>query len=310
MNLSGRLIDAFLALEETRRFSIAAERCHVSPSAFSQMIGRLEETVGVRLFDRDTRKVSLTPEGEVFAQGARRITAEIRASLAELQDRHALRTGRVAIASPASVAAAWLPSVLAGFRADHPGVALQLHDVVSEQCLRLVLSGEVDFGLNANQGNAMEFESHLLSRESLHLVCRLDDPLAGRPEVRLRDLQQRPFIHTVRSGSVWQVTQPLIRRADMRDSGFEVAQFGTLASLIEAGFGISIVPRFALPLCERPTLTHARVAARDAFRSLYLVKRRGRSLSSVAQALWHRIQERAQSGAMQVPKSPSATQVD
>jgi DNA-binding transcriptional LysR family regulator len=291
MNLSGRLIDAFLALEETRRFSIAAERCHMSASAFSQMIGRLEETVGVRLFDRDTRKVSLTPDGEVFAQGARRITAEIKAALAELQDRSALRTGRVAIASPASVAAAWLPVVLAAFRAEHPGVALQLHDVVSDQCLRLVLSGDVDFGLNATQGNPAEYESHLLSRESLHLVCRRDDPLAGRAEVRLRDLRQRPFIHTVRSGSVWQVTQPLIRRAGMRDSGFEVAQFGTLASLVEAGFGISIVPRFALPLCERPGLTHARVVARDAFRPLYLVKRRGRSLSGPAQALWQRIQD-------------------
>ena len=294
MNLSGRLIDAFLALEETRRFSIAAERCHMSASAFSQMIGRLEEAVGVRLFDRDTRKVSLTPDGEVFAQGARRITAEIKAALAELQDRSALRTGRVAIASPASVAAAWLPTVLAAFRAEHPGVALQLHDVVSDQCLRLVLSGEVDFGFNANQGNPAEYDAHLLSRESLHLVCRRDDPLAGRDEVRLRDLRQRPFIHTVRSGSVWQVTQPLIRRADMRDSGFEVAQFGTLASLVEAGFGISIVPRFALPLCERPGLTHARVVARDAFRPLYLVKRRGRSLSGPAQALWRRIQDGAQ----------------
>ncbi len=46
MNLSGRLIDAFLALEETRRFAVAAQRCHVSPSAFSQMISRLEEQVG------------------------------------------------------------------------------------------------------------------------------------------------------------------------------------------------------------------------------------------------------------------------
>jgi DNA-binding transcriptional LysR family regulator len=54
MHLSGRLIDAFLALEETRRFAVAAERCHVSPSAFSQMIARLGEQVGARLFDRDT----------------------------------------------------------------------------------------------------------------------------------------------------------------------------------------------------------------------------------------------------------------
>jgi len=95
INLSGRLIDAFLALEETRRFAVAAERCHVSPSAFSQTITRLEELVGARRFDRNTRNVALTPEGEIFAQGAHRIAAEIRQSTNELRDRAALQVGRV-----------------------------------------------------------------------------------------------------------------------------------------------------------------------------------------------------------------------
>ena len=89
MNLSGRLIDAFLALEETRRFAVAARRCNVSASAFSQMIGRLEEQVGARLFDRDTRNVALTPEGQAFSAGAHRIADEIRATLSDLKDRAA-----------------------------------------------------------------------------------------------------------------------------------------------------------------------------------------------------------------------------
>ena len=87
MNLCSHEIDAFLALEKTRRFAIAAQRCHLSPSAFSQMIVRLEEQVGARLFDRNTRNVSLTPEGEVFSHGAHRIAAEIRASVNELRER-------------------------------------------------------------------------------------------------------------------------------------------------------------------------------------------------------------------------------
>ena len=104
MNLSGRLIDAFLALEETKRFAIAAERCYVSPSAFSQMITRLEAQVGARLFDRDTRNVALTPEGEIFSQGAHRIAAEINSSLTELRDRAQFTMGRVTIAAPPSMA--------------------------------------------------------------------------------------------------------------------------------------------------------------------------------------------------------------
>lgn len=105
MNFSGRLGDAFLALEETRRFALAAQRCHMSPSAFSQMIARLEDQIGARLFDRDTHNVRLTPEGEVFAHSAHRIAADMKSTLNEVRDRMQRRVGRVGIAAPPSLTA-------------------------------------------------------------------------------------------------------------------------------------------------------------------------------------------------------------
>ncbi len=289
MNLSGRLIDAFLALEETRRFSIAAQRCHVSPSAFSQMISRLEEKVGARLFDRNTRNVALTPEGEAFSIGAHRIAAEMQATIVELSERALLRKGRVSIAAPPSLAAAWLPRLMAAFRAQHPGIDIRLHDVVSDRCLAMISSGEVDFGLNAQPGTKLEFETQLLFNERLYLICREDDKLAGHKQIRLADLKNREFIHTVRTGSVWQQMQPLLGAAQIRDSGLEVAQFGTLAGLISHGFGISIVPQHAVPLCSRPGLVARPVNARKALRPIYAVKRRDRSLSVSAQAMWEHL---------------------
>ncbi len=297
MNLSGRLIDAFLALEETRRFAVAAERCHVSPSAFSQMISRLEAQVGTRLFDRDTRKVALTPEGEIFLQGAQRIAAEINASLTELRDRAQRNVGRVTIAAPPSLAASWLPEQMALFRKDYPGIALRLHDVVSDRCLDLVANGETDFGLNAQRGNELEFEAHLLFNERLYLICRVGDPLARLKEVRLKELRNQEFIHTVRTGSVWQQMQPMLNAAGIRDSGLEVAQFGTLAGLVESGFGISVVPQFAVQLCRRPGLATIPVSDRKALRPIYMVKRRHRSLSVAAAEMWVRL---ATAGAMHI----------
>lgn len=290
MNLSGRLIDAFLALEETRRFAVAAERCHVSPSSFSQMISRLEEQVGARLFDRDTRNVSLTPEGEIFSQGARRIAAEIASATNELRDRARGSVGRVAVAAPPSLAAAWLPQQLALFRQDYPGIALRLHDVVSDRCLDLIARGEVDLGLNAQPGNELEFEAHRLFAERLFLLCPSDSPLATLKQVRLKDLRQQEFIHTVRSGSVWQQTQAMLNAARIRDSGFEVAQFGTLAGLVASGFGVSVVPQLALQLCSRPGLAAVPLADRKAVRPIFIVKRRHRSLSVAAATLWKRLQ--------------------
>ena len=286
MSLSGRLIDAFLALEETRRFSLAAQRCHMSPPAFSQMVARLEEQVGVRLFDRTTRHVTLTPEGEVFAQGARRIASEMRAAIDDLQDRAQRRTGRVSVAAPPSLAADWLPQQLALFHQRYPGIELRLRDVVSDVCLDTVRRGEADFGLNALPGNSLEFDAVKLLDEPLYLICRADDPLAARPKVRLSHLRQRAFIHTLRSGSVWQHLQPLLRDQDIQDTGFEVDQLGTLAGLVAHGFGISIVPRSALQLCQRDSLAAVPLEGAQASRPIYLVRPRHRSLSAAAAGLW------------------------
>lgn len=288
-NLTGRAIDAFLALEETRRFVLAAKRCHVSPSTFSQMISRLEEQVGARLFDRDTRNVSLTPEGEVFSTGAHRIAAEIRASLSELMDRASHRRGRVAVAVTPSLAADWLPRRLAEFRESYPQLELRMHDVTTERCMEMVRRGEADFGVSAQPGEEAEFDNVLLFQERYYLICPEADPFAKMAEVKLGDLKNRSFVHMVRTGSVRQQMMPLLAKAQVSDSGMEVANFGTLAGLVAAGFGIGIVPEQARLLCARPGLTTIPVNAPKAVRPISMIRRRGRSLSVAADALWEQL---------------------
>jgi LysR family transcriptional regulator, carnitine catabolism transcriptional activator len=312
MRLSARLLEAFLALEETRRFVVAASRCHVSPSAFSQMIGRLEEEVGARLFDRSARQVLLTPEGEAFAINARRIAAEMAASIEEIRDRSALRTGSVTVAAPGSVSSAWLPELMGGFRLQHPSIVLKLRDVSPDFCLELVLNGQADFCVNSQPGNELEFESSLRFNERYYVICRSSDPLAAAPEVSLRKLKGRDCIKTA---SVWRQLQADLTRAGVRDTGLEVEQFGTLAGLVLAGFGIGVVPQMALALCARPGAMAVPIKERSVTRPLYLVKRRDRSLSLAAQALWEFVEQRSEGfastaqggrGMVSVP-SPSST---
>lgn len=286
MNISTRLLDAFTALADTRHFGLAAKRCHVTPSALSQMISRLETQLGVRLFDRDTRNVSLTPEGHVFDEGVRRISQEVRSTLQAMQDRVQKRAGRVRIAAPPSLAADWLPQRMAAYRQQHPGVALSLADVVSDRCLDMLRSGHADIGINALAGDPLEFDSRLLFREPLYLLCRADHALAQRTQVHLRELSYQPFVHTTRHGSVWQHVQPLLLKVGVMDTGMEVMQLGTLSGLIAHGFGISLVPQFALSLCKHPEVVAVPVADRKAFRPLYLVRMRQHSLSMAAQTFY------------------------
>ena len=159
---SGRLLRAFLILVDCGQFKLAAERCHVSQSAFSQMITRLETLFGARLFDRDTRRVSLTPEGRLLVPIARALEMDIESMFAELRDHAEHRKGRVAIAALPSLSADWLPVIFASFRLRYPRIKLQLFDAVADTILDLVRKGSADFAIGALPTGSEEFDGELL----------------------------------------------------------------------------------------------------------------------------------------------------
>ena len=104
-----------------------------------------------------------------------------------------------------------------------------------------------------------------------------------------KDVAKREFIHTVRTGSVWQQIQPMLNASDIRDSGLEVAQFGTLAGMVANGFSISVIPQFALPLCLQPGLVAIPIQEQTALRPIYIVKRRNRGLPAAPAAMWKQL---------------------
>ena len=109
MNISARDIQAFLALAEVKNFTRAAARCHLSQPAFSALIKALEDHVGLKLFDRSTRHVLLTQEGERFWLSAQRIAEELEDCAKAMRDTAQLARGHVAVALLPSLAAGWLP---------------------------------------------------------------------------------------------------------------------------------------------------------------------------------------------------------
>lgn len=284
-DFSGRLLGAFLALVDTGQFKTAAARCHVSQSAFSQMISRLEEQVGTRLFDRDTRRVSLTPEGRILVPIARAVESGVEGMFTELRDHAEQRKGKVSVAALPSLCADWLPTILADFRQRYPGIKLQLHDNVAEPILDLVRKGSVDFAITAPTTSSEEFDAQFLFNEPYYLICRADHALAKRDKASLKDLQGCDYIHTLRSGSLWRWIEPHVENIEFNDTGFEVQQLSTLAGLIANGLGVSIVPAFALFQFERLGLKAVLLRDRVLLRPLCMVKRRGQTLSVAARSM-------------------------
>jgi len=288
MNISSRQIDAFLALAAQRSFTRAAAQCHLSQPAFSALIRALEDGLGLRLFDRSTRHVDLTAEGGNFLEAARRIRAEVDNALDTMRDAASLRRGRVAVALLPSLAAGWLPGVLAGYRAAHPGVELDIADVLSEPCIERVATGKADFALAAIRADTPELQAEPFCSDGFHLVCRADHPLARRRKtapLKAQDLAEWPFVHLARTSSVRQYLEAALHPQAM-NTLMEVEQLATVMGMVRAGLGISVVPTLTLFHFHQPGIVTRALALPGLTRRIYLVRRRDRSLSVAAQALY------------------------
>lgn len=291
MNVSTRQLRAFVELAQERNFTRAAAACSLSQPAFSALIRQLEEAVGARLFDRTTRNVELSAEGQEFRSGAQRVLGELEATLTALRERVERQRGRVSIALLPSLAADWLPQVLAGFRAEYPGIQTEVADVLSEPCIEHVRSGHADFALAAVRADTSELRAEPFCSDDFHLVCRKDHPLAKLADPKPRDVAAWPFIHLSRTSSVRQYIDAATHPQPLR-TVLEVDQLATVSGMVRAGLGISIVPALTLYQFKADGLAIRPIRWSGLTRRIYLVRRRDRSLSVAGQALYEWVKAR------------------
>ncbi len=288
MNVSTRDLEAFLALADLASFTRAAARCHLSQSAFSTRIAALESALGGKLFDRTTRSVELTKEGAAFLESARRLHADFSEVVSDFRDLTTRTKGRVAVAALPSVSSAWLPAVFANFQAEYPGIKLTLHDTLSDTCIALVRDGTVDFAVASRPAEGEDVEAQLLSEDNFYLVCGESHPLANKPGVKVKDLAAHAFIHLSRDSSVRQHLEKAFHPVEMH-TAMQLGHFATMAGMVQAGLGITVVPELTLFHFARPGLVVKPLKIPGLSRSIYIIRRREKTLSFAAAALYDRM---------------------
>jgi DNA-binding transcriptional LysR family regulator len=292
-DFSTRQLRAFVALAETRNFTRAAARLHLSQPAFSALIRALEDALGARLFDRSTRHVEPTAEGALFLDSARRLLRDLALSVADLGEHVARKRGRVALAALPALAAGWLPPLLADFRCRHPGIALDVADALSEDCVERVRAGRADFALAAVRSAAPELLVEPFCADRFYMVCPRGHALATRAAVTLQDLAGEPFIHLARNSSVRQhIESALWPGAVALQPVMELEQLSTVAGMVRAGLGLTVVPGLTLFHFEHPDLATRPLQAPGLQRQIYSIRRRDRGLSIAAQALFEELIEK------------------
>ncbi len=287
MNFDLADLRAFLSVADLGSFKAASGAIHLSQSALSRRIDKLEAALGVALFERTTRKVELTTVGRSFVPKARNVLNELDSALLGISDVAERISGEVTIACVPSAVAYFLPSVMRTYHRKYPGIRLRVIDESSFDILLNVTRGEADFGLTyiGAQDPDLEFEPVL--QDPFVVACTKDHPLAKRKKIRWEELGQHPYITLAQgSGNRLLLDLALAQRESHPRWFCEVRHVPAMVSLVEAGLGLGVVPRLAMPRQGHPTLVSIPLQEPEVTRTLGLIKRRGRELTPAARYLY------------------------
>lgn len=233
----------FQAVARVRHFTKAAEACAVSQSALSRSIAKLEEELGIRLFARRSRHVELTQAGEHFLYHVDRVLRELAEAKRELTQQETKGGGTVNVSFFHSFGGYLLPMLLAEFHAQYPEIRIKLNQHNSKFLMQQVESGKTDLCLCSTMTTAENIAWMYLWSEELFVAVPKDHPLAQRGSVTLRDVEAEPLITLKPNYSLRTLVDQSFELAHSHPQIiFEGDDVNTLASLVAAKLGVSIIP--------------------------------------------------------------------
>ena len=286
MNVTLRQLRVFQSVALTRNFSRTGEAIGLTQPAVSRAIVELEQQMGLRLLDRTTREVALTEAGRSLAARLDRVLDELDATLGDIAGLADADGGKVRVASSPTLSAYLMPSCIAACAREAPRVRFLLLDRIQQDVLESVRGGEVDFGVVVEPPEVDDLHCEVILHDPFVLVTPEKHRLARHASVRWKALDGAALVLLdASSGSRRYVDDALARHGADCKVEQELAHPTTVFQMVEAGIGLTVMPRLAVPpgglhgLVVRPLLPRLE-------RTVMLVRRHDRALSPVAERVW------------------------
>jgi DNA-binding transcriptional LysR family regulator len=242
-----RQLRAFVAVAEEGSIVRAALRIHLTPSALSMLVSSLEGELGVRLFERTTRRMVLTDAGQALLPSLLKMFDQFDDALDDVRELTERRHSRLRISASPLIAAAMLPPVMAGFQRAHPDVKLSVQDVAVDAVAQSVRNGEADVGVCTADVDGLDLKVVPVVHDRLVLVCLDSHPFAGKAQVRWADLEGQPLVLMQRGSGLRKLAERGLAMAKLAiEPAFEVAQVSTAIGLVEAGLAVAVLPSYAV----------------------------------------------------------------
>lgn len=277
MNMTLRQMEAFLAVASLKSFTAAGKSLHITQSAVSGLIKELEEQIGVPLFERTSRTVHLSPDGEKFLPVARKAFSEF-----ELAERYAgelksRRSSMIRIAGAPLIACTLLPVYIAEFAKIAPEIRITLVDEPMSRLQRCILDGDATLGFGPERLLEPDIVSATLFHTPVSMICRPDHPYVNRT-VTWDMVKKEPLV-AVGYESLDKIASDVGGKGGFRIAHV-VAQMPTACALAAAGQGVVVAGPFSLLLARGYGLIALPIAKPVLNRGMVLYTHKNRALSA------------------------------
>lgn len=278
-------LEVLIAVAQEKSFSRAAERLHRTQPAISQAIRRLETEIGEPLFDRSSKDGTMTAAGRVLfglAQQMLNLRHNAHAAIKELKGLH---RGKLSLSANEYTVMYLLP-LLPVFRARHPHIKVDVKRSLASRISSEILARETEIGIVSFKPNDPAIASVAVLTDELSLIVPLNHPLADKKIVSVRELGAESFIaHNVPSPYRERVVRTFEKYRTPLNISLEMPTLEAIKRFVEGGMGVALVPRLAAQAeIARGQIAALTVKEMKLERKLYLVYRKGATLSHAARA--------------------------
>jgi DNA-binding transcriptional LysR family regulator len=267
-----------------RSFSRAASENGISQSGASQIVNALEEHLGVKLIDRTKRPFVLTPEGEVYYEGSRKIVQRYFALEEEVKTLHEEVAGRVSVASIYSIGLSHMNRFVQRFLRDYPKANVHVQYQHPRRVYELVETDQVDLGLVSYPRSSRAIRAHVWREEPMVVVCAPGNRLAQKDKVTLEELRGAEMIAFDADLEIrHEIDRALAAHGIEVRVAMEFDNTETIKRAVEIDAGVSILPE---PTIDREVaggaLVARSIAGIDLKRPIGIIQRRGKELGKTA----------------------------
>lgn len=280
LKINFKLLGTFLAVAGNASFRKAAEQTHLSLPAVSMQVKQLEEQLGVALFQRTTRRVELTREGEHLLISTRKAMAELEGALGHIQQAAEVQQGQLSFACVPTVAGTRLPALLTDFARSYPGISVRVRELTQPDLLEAVRRREVDFGIGLQPDKKGDLDFRAIFVEPYVALLPPSHAAAAKAGITLRELVKMPLLTVGTSQFQRQLDEALQAQGLALDLHYEFTNVSTLVAMAEAGLGVGMLPAVGVP--PQTKLQVLRILRPAMSRTIAIITIRGHTLSPSA----------------------------